>query len=144
MTYATAQDLIDRFGERELVQLTDIDEPRTDAVVTVRVQRALDDAVAEIDGYLAGLYTLPLTAVPATLRRVAVDLARYHLGGVATDGVEAKRYDDAIKFLRLVAAGSVRLGVDATGSEPPAAGNTVEIVTGSKVFARETYDHGCY
>ncbi len=92
MTYATVQDLIDRYGEREMIQLTDIDEPRTDAVVSARAQRALDDAAAEVDGYLAGLYALPLSPVPGTLRRVAIDIARYHLGSVPTDSSEAKRY----------------------------------------------------
>lgn len=142
MTYATVQDLIDRFGEREMTQLTDIDDPRTDGVVTARVQRALDDAAAEIDGYLAGQYTLPLAPVPGTLRRVAIDIARYHLGSVPTDSSEAKRYDDAVRFLRLVAKGEVKLGVDPAGVEPVATGKSVEIATGSKVFGRESFDGG--
>lgn len=140
MTYATVQDLIDRYGEREMIQLTDIDEPRTDAVVSARAQRALDDAAAEVDGYLAGLYALPLSPVPGTLRRVAIDIARYHLGSVPTDSSEAKRYDDAIKFLRLVARGEIKLGVDGAGAEPAATGKAVQFAVGSKLFGRESFD----
>lgn len=57
MNYATPQDLIDRFGERELVQLTD---PDLLAVNTAAVQRALDDAQAYLDGFVGRVYALPL------------------------------------------------------------------------------------
>lgn len=41
MNYATVQDMIDRFGEAELIQLTDLDLL---AVQAPKAQRALDDA----------------------------------------------------------------------------------------------------
>jgi phage gp36-like protein len=78
--------------------------------------------------------------VPGTLRRVAIDIARYHLGSVPTDSSEAKRYDDAIKFLRLVARGEIKLGVDGAGAEPAATGKAVQFAVGSKLFGRESFD----
>ncbi|MCR6494794.1 DUF1320 family protein [Thermomonas sp. S9] len=48
----------------------------------------LDDAQAEIDGYIASRYKLPLPTVPAALARIACDVARYRLWeDVASDDV---------------------------------------------------------
>ena len=56
MTYALQQDLIDRFGESELIQLTDrTNVPPTD-VDDVVVGRALADADGTIDGYIGKKY----------------------------------------------------------------------------------------
>ena len=77
MTYATRDDLVDRFGTDEIDDLAPSDGSRA----TV----ALDDAGGEIDAVLAAAYDLPLAAgtYPA-LRAIAADLARLRL------------YDDAV------------------------------------------------
>ena len=68
MPYATQADLETRFGSAELAQLTDrISGSVIDAAV---VGRALADAEAEIDGYLAARYQLPLASAPAVLGRI--------------------------------------------------------------------------
>jgi len=93
MNYATVQDMIDRFGTPELVQLTD---PDLVAVQPERAQRALDDAQAFADGFVGRVYRLPLPGcakpapvpgdlaavqyVPAPqLTRIVCDVARYYL-----------------------------------------------------------------
>ena len=77
MPYATQSDLEERFGPQELAQLTDrVDGLMPDPAV---IARALADAEAEIDGYLAARYTVPLSAVPAVLVRLTCDIARYRL-----------------------------------------------------------------
>lgn len=53
MAYATIQDYIDCYGEEELICLTDIRQPRTQAIDSVRAQCMLDRACAEIDACLA-------------------------------------------------------------------------------------------
>lgn len=138
MGYATQQDMVDRFGREELMQLTDrigqapieID----DAIVTAR----LADADETIDGYLqaAGL-TLPLASVPALLTRWACDIARYFLHAQAATEQVRQNYDDAIKGLRDVVAGRIRLQVD--GAEPERAGADVQVSTPTdRVFDRDT------
>ena len=69
MPYATQQDMIDRFGELELVQLTDTVNIPPCAVNTARVEVKLGDAQAFVDGYVGQVYRLPLRgcAKPATL-----------------------------------------------------------------------------
>jgi phage gp36-like protein len=133
MSYATQQDLVDRFGAEELIQLTD--RTGSGSVDPAVVNRALADADAEIDGYLAAKYTLPLAPVPAALGRLACDMARYYLYDDRVTEAVTQRYKDAVNFLKSVANGTAKLGAD-TGAEPAAAGG-VQFVAGQKVFARE-------
>ncbi|MEW6314133.1 MAG: DUF1320 domain-containing protein [Pseudomonadota bacterium] len=132
MSYATQQDLVDRFGEQELIQLTDRNNNFViDATV---VARALADADAEIDGYLAGRYTLPLASVPVVLVRLAADMARYFLyDDRATEQVKA-RYDSAVRFLRSVASGDVSLGLSSANQPAPQSGG-VQVAAGDRVFS---------
>ena len=71
MTYASQQDLIDRFGETELKQLTDRD--LDDAIDAVVVEQALADADKTIDAYIGRRYDLPLASTPALLIGLACD-----------------------------------------------------------------------
>jgi len=133
MTYATQQDLIDRHGADELLQLSD--RTGTGLIDTVVVARALADADAEINGYLAGKYTLPLADAPEILVRLACDIARYHLyDGRQSDGVR-QRYDDSVKLLKCMSRGEVSLGV-AVGEVPPSTSAGVQFVTSGRVFNR--------
>lgn len=122
MTYATQQDLVDRYGETEIIQLSD--RANTGAIDVAVVAAKLADADAEIDGYLVGRYTLPLVPVPGSLPRIACDIARYHLyDDRATEQVTA-RYKDVIRFLELLAKGTVSLGpgTDGDGATPTVGG----------------------
>jgi len=107
VSYAIAQDLIDRFGLDELIQLTDR-EGTGDYDPNIAA-RALADADEEINGYLRGRETLPLASVPAVLKRVACDIARYRLFGISAPEEVRKRYEDARAWLRDVASGRVVL-----------------------------------
>ncbi|WP_290889384.1 DUF1320 domain-containing protein [Arenimonas sp.] len=140
MPYATRQDMIDRFSEAELVQLTDKGEIRADRIVDAVLERALADASAEIDGYLAGRYVLPLDPVPANLPLLCCDIARYRLQiNEAGEAVKA-RYDGAVKFLSKVATGEIQIGATALGAKPVAASGGVSFNTGQKSFGREAFD----
>jgi phage gp36-like protein len=135
MPYASQQALIDRFGESELIRLSDHDG--TGAINASVVEGKLADADAEIDGYLSGRYTLPLTNVPEALRRIACDIARYHLYDDRVTEAVQKRYDDAIRFLRMVAKGEVQLGVD-LGGNTPQTGAAPEFYESHRVFDART------
>ncbi|MUT41125.1 DUF1320 domain-containing protein, partial [Acinetobacter baumannii] len=53
--YATADAMIKKFGERELIQLTDNEESEyLDAINYDKLNAALQEANSEIDGYLMG------------------------------------------------------------------------------------------
>ncbi len=133
MTYAIKQNLIDRYGSEELLQLTD--RANTGLIDDTVIARALADADAEINGYLATHYTLPLAPVPAALEKLACDIARYRLYEDRVTEIVEKRYDDAIKFLQGVASGKVSLGIDAANAQPVATGGP-SFSAGDRVFTK--------
>lgn len=136
MTYATKQDLIDRFGESELIELSDRAEPPTGEVDDDVVAKALSDADDTINSYIAKRYELPLASTPSRLVKIAVDLARYDLHlNRRPEGVEKDR-DEAIAFLKDVSAG--RAVLDVAGAEPAPAGATVLIDAPDREFTRDT------
>lgn len=137
MPYATAQDMVEQFGEREVIALSDREGVGVsdDAII----DRALADADAEIDSYLAGRYTLPLAGAYPTLKRHACNMARYYLSGSDVTEVEAvrARYKDAIRFLESIRDGKTRLAADGYGKAAPEA-TRIGAVGGERVFTDET------
>ena len=119
MPYATRQEMIDRFGEDELIQLTDRAAPPTDMINDTVLDAALNDADAEINGYIQARYPLPLTSVPLQISRIARDIARYYLYDDGITDVVEKRYKDALETLKGIAKGFVHLGLDETGETTP-------------------------
>lgn len=132
-TYATQQDLVHRFGMDELVELTNRSGGGTlDEVV---VDKALSDADDAMNAYLASRYSLPLAVVPGILKRFACDIARYFLYEDKPTEQVQKRYDDALAWLKDVAAGKASIGVDGSGAAPESAGGA-EVDAGERVFTR--------
>lgn len=128
--YTSQADMEDRFGAEEMIQLTD--RTGTGVIDVAVLDRAIADADAEIDGYLASRYQLPLAETPPALTRIASDIARYLLyDDAATDSV-SDRYDNAVKFLRSVARGDVSL-VQQAGDTAETAG-VAEFEPGRTVF----------
>lgn len=110
--YANRLAMIDRYGEGELIQLTD--RARLGVIDDAVLDQALLDADAEIDGYLAVRYTLPLASTPPVLVRIACDVARYRLYDDAATEEVRNRYTDAVKWLAAIARGLVSLGMPPT------------------------------
>lgn len=131
--YASVTDLIERFGETEIVELTDLEH--TGAVDEAMAEQALTDATSEIDGYLAARYRLPVTDTPRLLSLLCTDIARYRLQkGVTTDQAR-QRYEDAVAKLKAIARGEINLPLDT----PPPASAEPRVVSGSgRVFDKDT------
>lgn len=121
-----------RFSESELIQLTDRDNLNIidESVLT----QAINDASAEIDSYLSH-YSLPLVIVPQTLGRISCDMARYYLYDDSVNELVTKRYENALKFLSMVARGTISLGVDNLGKAPELSNGAV-MESGGRVFSR--------
>jgi phage gp36-like protein len=120
MSYATLQQLTDRYGARALVALTDRGEIPTDAIDGTVVDRALADAAALIDGYLAARYRLPVAQVPPLLTDLTLSIAWYKLHPHTPDQKAKDEHDQALRTLRDIAAGVVRLAI--AGAEPATTG----------------------
>jgi len=129
MPYCTQQDLVVRYGELELIQLTDR-EGLLGAIDTAVLNAALADASAEIDAYLRdGGYAIPLAQVPQTLTRHACQMARHYLyDGLRPEQVQ-KDYQESLRWLERVAAGQVRLTESRT--DPRCAAGTRTMIYGS-------------
>lgn len=140
MTYAAQSDMVARFGNDEVVALTDRDQ--AGVIDTTVLGDALDTAAAQIDTYLSSRYTLPLQVVPRFLVTVCCDIARYELCVGKTRGSEEieTRYKDAVRFLELAASGKVTLGVTPVGQVQSS--NTIEFNSGTKIFGRR--DRGAF
>ncbi len=139
MSYATAQDMINRYPNRDLVQLTN-EDPTATTINDTPITQALADASAEIDGYLEGRFNLPLTDPPAVLNRLTTDIAMYRMQSLRPlhDLEDARqRYQDAVAMLTKVASGDLTLGLSADNQEPPLAGSVETVQGPDRVFDRD-------
>jgi phage gp36-like protein len=136
MPYCTKQNMLARpGGERELIQLTDMDG--LGVIDDTVLNAAIADADAEINGYLTDYF--PLTVIPANLTRIACDITRYRLyREQVTDRVKLD-YENAVKYLQLVAMGKIKLAPDVDGAVPEASGDTAEFVSSPSVFGRSNH-----
>ena len=110
MSYATLPNMIKRFGEQELIQLTDRAEPAIEQVDSVVFDACAARADAHINGYLRATYTVPLATTPNEVATAAEDVTRYYLYGAsgAPDYVK-DGFDQATSWLKDVQRGTVKL-----------------------------------
>ena len=136
MSYASRPDLVERVSLNGLAQVAAKDSRAVDgqalavaladgdlsgydsevraeiAAAVKRIDRALEDAQAEIDGYIGGLDAPPAAE---TLRVYAVDIAVYRLYGGGEDSDEHQRYRTALAWLQRVSDGRGPAGGAAPG-----------------------------
>jgi len=121
--YATVADLETRYGAAELAELTNRagGQDRDDAVLLA----AIGDASAEIDGYLASRYAVPVSPVPPVLVGAAAAIARYKLRGPSAGDTVRRDYEDAIRLLRDISDG--RAGLQGAAAPGVPAAGTVHV-----------------
>lgn len=109
MSYCTYNDLLNAFGENEIVQLSDRDRDGLpdDGVI----EEAISFADSHIDGYLREKYSVPLPTPPRNLVGFACDFARYRLYQDQPTDLVQSRYDVGCFWLKDVARGLVQLDV---------------------------------
>lgn len=134
MTYATQQDLIDRFGEAELRELADRDGD--DVIDAAVVGAALNDASNRIDSYIGQRYDLPLATTPPLLEQLCCDIARHRLFKDDPPEIVSVNYNHALRALRDIADG--RASLDLGGAEPAPAGDAVLTTGPDRVFTKDT------
>lgn len=136
MPYTTKQNMIDRFGEQFLIELTDRVEPYTNEIVDSVLDEAIENADGMIDGYVSNRYKTPLNPVPRLIQRIASDLAYYDLHrGRYTDEV-SQSYKDAMKVLGDISTGKAQLYADGIETNSSTADARVEAP--DRTFSRES------
>ena len=113
MPYATISDLVSRFGEDELVQLTDRSTPPSRTIDAVVAVAALHSAAAEADTYLAVRYGTPVSPVPAMLTDAVCALARERLCVSGVPELVKEAAARARSWMKDLAQG--RAAIEATG-----------------------------
>lgn len=134
--YARRQDMVARFGETEILQLTD--RTNRGEIDDSALSQALRDADAEIDSYLVGRYLMPLPSVPRVLRLYACDIARYRLYDDRVTDAVTSRYKQAVSALRQIADRRITLDLPATEADVavPVGGPSAD--TADRVFTRDS------
>ncbi len=138
MPYATPQEFIEKFGRDQAIALTNLDDPSAEEVDLTALNRALTDASAQIDSYLAGRYALPFASVPQVLIPKCLDLAHYALDRYAAREDIRQRCEDAIRWLELVAKGTVELGLNALNTEVKRGENLPDFAAVEPTFTNDT------
>lgn len=118
MPYCTLEQLTERYTEQLLLQLTDRATPPVGTIDSAAVDRAIANAEAEIDSYLAAKYQLPLADVPAVVTDLAQIIAIYKLHPYSPDPKIKDDYDQAMKRLGDISTGKAKLPI--AGAEPAA------------------------
>lgn len=135
-SYATVQDMIDRFGQTEMIRLTTPADQGLDGVVMATAEAKLADASALMDTYVGRRYQVPMDVPPQIIVSGCCNIARYYLAQREnTSPTEDMRraYDDAMAFLRDVSLGKAVLELDEVeaSQESYAMASTREPVFGS-------------
>ncbi len=136
MAYSTQDDLLTMISQPELAALTAETGDEPDSMV---VADAIARADAEIDAACGLRYTVPFAPVPERVKTLSADLAIYHLYSRRSIAPEVwrQKYQDALAFLKQVAAGQATLA--GSGGEPPAAAReAAEMDSTQRIFSRDT------
>jgi phage gp36-like protein len=119
--YATAEAMQRKFGERELIQLTETEPPYLDAINMDKLNAAMQEANSEIDAYVGSRYALPLQIIPPFLVEIGCNLARYYAvtGDLSENDPIKNRYESSIKTLTKISKGELVLGGSPVGESKP-------------------------
>lgn len=140
MTYAAYDDLVTRFGETKLAQLTDRATPPTRTPDKAVIEAALADATETIDGYAAGRYLTPLSPVPAPVRRWCADMALYYLyaGMGKTPEDVRKMFEDALAGLKDMARGVIAFQSEGMPTVNVPGGGSIKLDVPGRIFTPDS------
>ncbi|MFQ6048083.1 MAG: gp436 family protein [Phycisphaerae bacterium] len=142
MSYITNSDIEQRLGTSSYIQLTD--DEGTGSANEARVDEARLGAEGEANSYLARRYAVPVdlsahAELQAVLKSFVLDLAEYRLHArrppIPSDVV--RRREQAVTWLRRVAAGQVHLPAETPVDENPAIGQIGQVTGQKRLFDRD-------
>jgi len=136
VSYITRTDLLDALSEQQLVQLTDDD--KLGIADETKISKAITDADAEINGYIATRYAVPITPATDLVKKFSKTIAVKNLWARRQRVPETVRqdYDDVVAQLRDIAKGVITLGVDPAPAES-AKSSAGEVSGPERVFDRD-------
>lgn len=96
---ATPADFILAFGQRETIQLTNLEDPKATTVNLAKLNMAIQDATALIDNYVIQASRAGKFLISSNRRRTALTIARYYLDSVRKRKDIVEDYERCIKEL---------------------------------------------
>lgn len=144
MAYCVQADIANMLPEAVLIRLTD--DANAGSIDTDRLEESIDTASDEIDTYIGGRYSLPITGtVPPIIKKMCCDIAIYNLYSRVKESIpelRQKRYDAAVRLLEKIAKGEISIGIQPP-PDPPSAGNYeggMQVSARTKMFDAATLD----
>jgi len=147
MAYCTVKEVLDMLKDDMINVIIGDDyiedkEERLQAVTPI-AEQAIEDACAEIDGYLAKRYDVPFAKTPHVINKFAKDISLYNM--VSRKGIDEgdrektylTRYNAAISFLTKVAEGLIDIGISLNQTEESAQ-NGFSMQSSGRLFTRES------
>lgn len=107
-------------------------------------EEAIQDADAEIDGYLAKRYPVPFTTVPKVITKFSKDIAAYNLAsrqGIdesERDKTYLTRYNSAISFLSKMATGIIEIGIEESLNGTSLTNQGISLQYSKRLFSRKS------
>ena len=141
-SYATIEAMITRFGNEDLVEITDTEVPYTGEINLTKLQVAINSANAEVDAYLSKQLHVPTVLASPFVQMMACDIARYHvaLGNARVSERDEKRYELAVKNLKMVNDGKIGIGAGTAETEAQPSINLAQMTSGRpSVFGNSQY-----
>lgn len=138
MPYATLDDLIERAGSAEILDVADRDgDGIADPAV---IAAAIETAGQTVDAYLGVRFQLPLVTPPPMVAKWAVSIARYHLHRDGPPDHVVRDYKDALAELKDAGAG--RLALPGLDGAAPASGNNDRVLSAGdcRVFTDRSFE----
>lgn len=137
MTYATKDDMIALFGEREILILSNLDFEDGDSLTIneTRLNAALSYASEKIDLYARSRFPWIATTPPLTLKWICADLARYQLEHNEPPRPDVvKRAEEAQQTLEQISQG--KLGLVKPQPQDTVGGGTSDVPSAIGYFAQ--------
>ena len=135
--YAQLSDMVDRYGEAEILRLGVIDgdfaETLTDARIVERVANGLTVASDQVDSYLRKRHATPLADPPLSVVEATCTLARFWLAsnGNTTPSEDVKdSHKRSVNWLTQISRGDATL----EGTAPIAQGSEARVSDRPKIY----------
>lgn len=135
--YCTLADILNQIPEETVIQLTDDDN--LGVVDQVKVDEAIANAGAVIDGYCSARYLIPFETVPPIIKPIAVDLVIYNLYARRVETmpeVRAANQKNATKLLVDISTGKIMLGSMAA-TAATSQQQSPQITSNPRIFSRD-------
>lgn len=119
--YCTLEDIKKHLPEERIVELSDDLNPgRGGSVNEEIVDEIINESSVLIDSIISGRYSLPFSDAPPLLNKICIDLSIYNLSERRQwlDDSMNRRYDNAMKLLKMIAEGDILLGAPMPAESP--------------------------